>query len=157
MKKLCMAAVMFVSSTAWAVDADSIVGKWLTTDKDGNRDSVVEIVNDGGVYNGKVIWLRYDAYPEGDPKGMAGQPIVDRENPDEALRTRPIQGMTILKGLKYDDEEWTGGKIYAVREGKEYKAKVEMPDDNTLEVRGYIGTPFLGQTVEWTRSEVPPK
>lgn len=149
-----VALTMLFSSFALAAEPDAIVGTWLTTDNDGNRDSVVEIVNENGVYRGTVAWLRYDVYPEGD--AMAGQPVVDRENPDEALRKRPIMGITIVEGLKFDDDEWVGGTIYSAREGKTYKAKAELKDADTLKLRGYVGTPLLGKTVIWTRSSVPP-
>ncbi len=144
-----------VAAHATAAAPDAILGTWSTEDKDGNRDSIVEITKQGDLYVGTVVWVKYDVYPENDPKGMAGQPVVDRENPDPALRTRSIQGVEIVKGLRWTDGEWVDGEIYAPREGTTYSAKATLENPDTLSVRGYIGTPWLGQTVTWRRAGVP--
>jgi len=144
-----------VAVGATAADADAVLGTWATEDKDGNRDSIVAITKQGGAYVGTVVWLKNDVYPLKDPQGMAGQTVVDRENPDPALRKRPINGIQIVHGLRYEAGEWVDGKIYAPREGATYSAKATLEDPNTLNIRGYIGTPWLGQTVTWYRTEVP--
>lgn len=138
---------------ALAKSPGDIVGTWLTSDEDGNRDSIVEIFQNEGRYFGEVRWVRFQHYPEGDR--MAGHAIVDRENPDPALRSRSVLGLRILRDLQFDDDEWVDGRIYDVRKGKTYSAKVTLESADTLNVRGYIGSPFLGKTVKWTRAELP--
>ena len=138
-----------------AVEADAIVGTWRTEDRHGNRDSIVEIARSGERYAGSVVWVKYEVYPENDPKGWAGRPLVDRENPDPALRERPILGLRTLRGLRFEAGEWVDGEVYAPREGETYRAKAWLEDPDTLKIRGYLGTPFLGRTVTWRRAEVP--
>ena len=78
-----------------------------------------------------------------------------RENPDEALRDRPILGLQIMSDFEYDgNDKWKKGTIYAPDDGKTYKSKMSLSED-VLKVRGYIGISMLGRTEEWTR--VPPK
>ena len=46
---------------------------------------------------------------------------------------------------------WSGGTIYDPEEGKTYKCVMKLADENTLNVRGYIGVPAFGRTVTWLR------
>jgi uncharacterized protein (DUF2147 family) len=117
-----------------------IVGVW----KDGQGKGQVQIYKHNGKYYGKIIWLK-------NPKDVNGKPKVDRKNPDVTLRNKPVMGLVMLKDFKYDDEEWSGGRIYNPSDGKEYKAYMKLKDRNTLAVRGYIGISLLGKTDTWIR------
>ena len=57
----------------------------------------------------------------------------------------------MLKDFKYNDDEWSDGRIYNPSDGKEYKAYMKLKDKNTLSVRGYIGISLLGKTDTWIR------
>ena len=46
---------------------------------------------------------------------------------------------------------WSGGRIYNPEDGKTYKCKLTLKDDNTLTVRGYVGLTIFGKTQYWTR------
>ena len=149
---LLLALAPLIGSAAFAADPDAIVGRWHTEDQDGNRDSIVEITRSGESYVGRVVWLKYDVYPENDPRGWAGRPVVDRENPDPALRARSVLGVEVLTGLRFDGEGWSGGAIYTPRKGETYKARAWLEGAETLKIRGYFGTPWLGRTVTWRRA-----
>ena len=57
-----------------------------------------------------------------------------------------------MKGLKKSSPEaWSGGEILDPEEGEIYKVKINMVNDKTLEVRGYIDIPLLGRTQTWVR------
>jgi len=59
-----------------------------------------------------------------------------------------------LFGLKKDGDEYNGGKILDPGNGKLYSSKLTLADNNKkLNVRGYIGTPFLGRTQVWLREQ----
>jgi len=123
-------------------DSSAIVGVWLTAEGKAR----IQIEKSGDVYSGKIIWLKE---PDED-----GKPKVDKKNPDEHLRTRPIIGLEIVYGFRYDDDnEWTGGKVYDPESGNEYKAKMTLVDEKTLKLRGYILVPLLGRSEIWTREE----
>lgn len=156
MKRIILLIAVLVLSAIplMAGDGDAIVGDWLTAPGNEDGQARVQITEENGMYRGKIIWLEIPVYPEDDEQGMAGQDKVDRENPDESLRTRPIIGLEIMWDFTYaGDGKWKGGTIYAPDEGKTYKCKLTLQDDGTLKVRGYIGVSLLGRTEVWTRVE----
>src|SRR4051812_17708512 len=54
---------------------------------------------------GVISWLK-------NPNGKSGKPAVDANNPDPALQSRPILGMTFIRDFKRAEPgRWTGGKI----------------------------------------------
>jgi uncharacterized protein (DUF2147 family) len=128
--------------------ADAVIGVWTTE----GGESRVRIEREDGEYVGSIIWLKEPRYPEGEAE--AGKAKRDRHNPDEAKRERPIIGLKVLEGFRYDDGEWTGGTIYDPKNGKTYRCRIRM-EGEVLHVRGYIGTPLLGRTTEWKRYKEP--
>jgi uncharacterized protein (DUF2147 family) len=137
-----------LAAPALADDADAVLGSWLTAD----GKAKVEIVKEGDSYGGRIVWLKEPAYPADDDKGMAGQPKVDRENPDPALKTRPIIGLPLIQGFKYaGDQVWSEGHIYDPESGKLYSCKLTLMMDGSLKVRGYVGIALFGRTEIWTR------
>jgi uncharacterized protein (DUF2147 family) len=145
---LPLAITLILASTAAAQKPDAIVGKWLVEEK----DSQIEIYPCEGRFCGKIIWLKETNYPADDPKGMAGKPKVDRENPEASKRERPILGMNLVWGFTHSGENlWEGGFIYNPREGKTYKCKMTLENPDQLKVRGFIGISLIGKTNVWTR------
>ncbi|MBX7056909.1 MAG: DUF2147 domain-containing protein [Leptospirales bacterium] len=149
MRKLFILSALFLGfaalAPAYAQNADAVLGTWTT--QSGNAR--VQIYKCGSNYCGKIVWLREPNYPAGD--AMAGQPKVDRENPDQSKRTRPIMGLNLVWGFSYDDGEWSGGRIYNPEEGKTYSCTLTLESPNRLKVRGYIGVSLIGKTQYWTR------
>lgn len=141
--RMSLIAAVLAMPAAWA-QSTSPVGTWKTIDdKTGNPKALVRITEDGGVLTGKIEKLFRG--PEEDQNPMC----VKCEG---ARKDQPIIGMTILSGLKKDGNEWTGGEILDPAAGKTYRSKATLKNGgNTLEVRGYIGTPLLGRTQTWMR------
>jgi uncharacterized protein (DUF2147 family) len=122
---------------------DKVLGFWLV----GNGKAKVKIEKEGKKYFGKIIWLK-------NPSNDAGQPRVDKNNPDVSKRKNPILGITLLKDFVYDgDNEWVGGTIYDPENGKTYSCKITLKDQNTIEVRGYVGISMFGRTDVWKRQK----
>jgi uncharacterized protein (DUF2147 family) len=135
-------------SLSFAADEDKILGLWKTP---GN-DCKIEIFKGGIKYCGRIVWLKEPLYPADDVGGMAGRPVVDRENPNPNLRSRPLIGLQLIEGFTYIGKNvWGKGTIYDPDNGKTYKCKMILSDPNRLEVRGFIGIPLLGATSIWTR------
>ncbi len=146
---------VFLVAVAWipasADDGDAVLGVWATDPDNEDGQAHIEIYREGNTYAGKIIWLEEPLYPADDEEGMAGKEKVDRENPDEGLRDRPIQGLELMSGFVYSGGgKWKKGTIYAPDEGKTYKCKLALNDDGTLKVRGYIGISMLGRNELWT-------
>lgn len=115
-------------------DTDAILGRWMTADKSG----LVEIYRQQGRYAGKIV-------------GPTDAPRLDTKNPDPALRQRPLLGVVLLQGFRYDDGAWEDGTIYDPKGGKTYSCTLRLKSANALEVRGYVGVSLFGRTEVWTR------
>lgn len=137
----------------FAGEADAILGLWQTDPKAEGGPAHVEITRDGDTYSGRIVWLSEPEYPEEEGPEWAGKPKVDRENPDQALKTRPILGLEMVGGFHYEGKQkWSGGTIYDPNNGKTYRCWMKLKGDR-LKVRGYIGFSLLGRTTVWTRVE----
>jgi uncharacterized protein (DUF2147 family) len=133
--------VTLVSAGQAKENRDAIIGKWLSSDK----DAIIQIYERDSKYFGKIIWLK-------DPLNDNGKPQTDVNNPDPKLRNRQIMGLVILRDLVYDkDNLWSNGMIYDPDSGDDYNCKMSLKDNNTLELRGYVGFPLFGRTEVWTR------
>ncbi|MCF8468985.1 MAG: DUF2147 domain-containing protein [Sneathiella sp.] len=121
----------------------SPVGVWLHE----NKRIKLEIKPCGENLCGKLVWFRW-------PNDAEGLPLVDLKNPDPALRTRPLLGLTVLSGLhRADDGTWKDGEIYNPDDGKEYRVKLSVQEDGNLRARVYVFLSFFGETQIWTRAE----
>ncbi len=127
-------------------EADKIKGIWLT----GNGKAKVKIYDCDGKYCGKIVWLKNPYEDDGSEK-------LDKENPDDKLKKRPILGLHLLTDFEYDEDlEWEDGEIYDPESGKTYSCVINMDEENpnSLDVRGYIGFSLIGRTDVWTRSKL---
>ena len=80
---------------------------------------------------------------------------VDGNNPDTALRTRPLCGLPIGEGFRGSDpNKAEGGKLYDPKNGKTYKGTMTS-EGNSLLLRGYIGVSLFGRTAKWDRVTTP--
>jgi uncharacterized protein (DUF2147 family) len=137
-----LSAIILLAS-AKINNEDNVIGLWLV----GNGKARVKIEREGKKYFGKIVWLK-------NPNDVAGQPRVDKNNPDASKRKNPILGILLLKGFEYDgDNQWVDGTIYDPENGKTYSCKITLKDQSTLEVRGYIGISMFGRTDIWKRQK----
>lgn len=125
-------------------EADLVIGDWLVQDKKAK----VQIYKKGDRYFGKIVWLK-------EPNDEQGKPKLDKENPEEKLRSRPIIGMVMLRDFVYDEDlVWEDGEIYDPKNGKTYSCKMTLGEDGrTLDVRGYIGISLIGRSQTWSRAD----
>ena len=122
--------------------AASAVGEW-TTAGDKARVRIEPCAASPQELCGTITW---SYRPADAPPG----PLVDVNNDDPALRSRPIVGLPLLQGFKPDGADaWSGGTIYDPEGGKTYKSKLRLKDQDTLEVDGCVL--FFCQSQTWTR------
>jgi len=123
-------------------DPNAIIGTW----KNGEGTGMIKITRNGEKFQGQIVWLKEPNDPE------TGKPKLDKNHPDKVNHSRPVMGLTNMWGFKYSKEGvWDGGKIYAPKKGSTYDCTIKMKNENTLEVRGYIGISLIGRTDTWTR------
>ncbi|HMS78107.1 MAG TPA: DUF2147 domain-containing protein [Burkholderiaceae bacterium] len=136
-------AGLLAPAAASAQQLDSPVGLWKTIDDETKQaKALIRIVEQGGALIGrieKVLTDKADAVCDLCPDDRKG---------------KPVQGMTILTGLKKDGDEWTGGEILDPNNGKLYRAKAKLADGGRkLDVRGFIGIALVGRTQTWLREQ----
>lgn len=150
MRILLIALGMLVAMPAMQAqnggDADRLVGVW----EPSNGRARVKIDKIGNKYYGRIVWLLEPNDPE------TGEPKTDKNNPDESLRDTPLRGYRMLKDFVWDEEEdaWVDGTIYDPLNGSTYSCVIKMEDENTLEIRGYIGVQTFGRTDVWKRLKI---
>ena len=124
-----------------SVLAEEILGLWDA------GESHVEIYACGDRLCGRIAELD-------EPLDEDGNEKLDKNNPEPALQSRPLLGMDLIAGFaRAGKRKWEDGTIYDPRDGKTYKCVIKLQRDGTLKVRGYVGVPLLGKTVEWTPIE----
>ena len=132
--------MIFMLAPLAAVFAQDVVGKWKLED----GSAIVEVYQEGDVFNGKIVWLK-------NPTEADGSPAVDSNNPDAKHRSRQLIGLNMLSGLKQKGGEYSGGSIYDPGNGKTYNCSMKVEGD-TLKVRGSLDKRgLLGRTMDWFR------
>lgn len=142
---LCMLLSLQYALMAQTSDADRLLGVW----EPSNGKARVKIEKIGEKFYGKIVWLK----DPNDPN--TGQAKVDKNNPDQSLRTVPLKGYRLLKDFVYlGNGQWENGTIYDPENGSTYKCVIKMTHPNTLDIRGFIGVEALGRTDVWKRLEM---
>jgi len=144
---LAILALMTLPQSAFAQKADDIIGTWWTF-HDGKKSGQVEVFKKNGKYYGRVVWVADNKNPDG------SSPKLDYNNPEESLRKRVVDGLMVLKGLKWDsdDKEWEDGEIYDTKSGNTYDCYARLNEDGTLYFKGYLlGMRFIGRSTNWVR------
>lgn len=124
----------------------SPVGLWNTiSDRDGKPTAVVEIRQVGDELVGVVQSLLVAADPE---DSICGKCSGDRHG-------KRIVGMEILRHMRADGDQWSGGEILDPENGKTYRASMRLTEGGQkLVLRGYIGLPIFGRSQTWLRRTV---
>ena len=127
------------SAVVAVADPTDIAGTWLNGDGDG----LIGVDVSGTTLRATIL---------GSARDEPDRATTDVHNPDPALRDRPLVGLEIFSGFKYDgDGAWSGGFIYDPNSGNTYRCKITLLDPDTLKVRGFIGVALFGRTETWKR------
>ncbi len=120
-----------INSKVITEDSEKIVGIWFTDDK----TSKIQIYKNNNQYFGKIIWM---------------SSIESKEE----LKVKPKIGYQIFRKFTFEGKNvWSGGQVSDPRSGMTVSGKMTLKDENTLNVRGYVGTPMFGKTVILLRVE----
>ena len=144
---MTLATVILVLATHAAAQsstpASTPVGLWKTVNEKGEPEGLVRIVDVAGEFRGTVERVYSPPAPEANPRCVpcSGE-----------LKDKPVIGMQILSGLRWDGEQYSGGEILDPNNGRSYRCLMRLVDGGRkLEVRGYIGISLLGRTQVWLR------
>jgi len=139
-----VAAVLLAPILALAqVAGESPVGLWRTIDdQTGKPRALVRLFEQDGRIFGRIE--RALAPDE------STSPVCDLCTDER--RGQPKIGLIIIRNMQRDGEVWSGGDILDPDNGKVYRCRLRVVDDNrSLEVRGFIGFSLLGRTQMWER------
>lgn len=149
-KVMAIIAIFMMSCGAASAQnaADKILGIYRVVGDASKEVVKVKISKKGESYQAQIIWMEK-------PLTESGEIKRDRYNPDPALRSVRGDQIVLAWGLKYDskENEWSGGKIYDPDSGKTYKTVFKFDSPTNLKVRGYIGMPAFGRTMNWKKIE----
>ncbi|KZS41986.1 hypothetical protein AWE51_00670 [Aquimarina aggregata] len=137
--KTLFTLLLLISSIASA--QQEIVGEWKTIDDTtGKPKSIVEIYKEGDKFYGKIKRI----LKEEDRSKLCIECNGEEHN-------QPIEGMVIINELEKDGNEYEDGTILDPENGKVYRCKIWVDEDNpkVLNVRGYIA--FLYRTQKWLK------
>lgn len=145
---LAVLAATVGSARAEEAPSGSLLGLWLT--QDGDAHIRLERCSDG--LCGSIVWMK-------EPLDETGAERRDAENPDPALRDRPVQGLTILRIGDAPDARgvYGEGRIYDPKSGRTYRCTLRHDGEGALKLRGYLGISLLGRTSRWVRLEADPE
>jgi uncharacterized protein (DUF2147 family) len=127
--KLGIATLFAVFFSSAAMAGESARGIWRL---DSGRVTV-RIAPCGDSLCGAIVGLAK-------PLTKGGHPKVDDENPNPALRHRPLMGLTVLANMKPMGENSWRGIIYNADDGRTYSSYMKISGTN-MKVKGCIG-PF---------------
>lgn len=146
-----IAAALALLAAPASAQPSGVMGMWLSA-------SGVAQVRIGpcpdpasGPLCGVVVALINLKGPDG--KVVAPEAVTDHRNENAALRSRKMIGVPLFWGFKAtsDPSTFEGGQIYNAENGKTYSANISLQPDGKLRLRGYVGSPLLGETQLWTR------
>lgn len=134
---------LFFGSNSFA----QITGRWTSIDDNsGQPRSVIEIMEKGSKFFGKVVKIH--SKPNEDP-----DPVCDKCDEADPRFKKKVIGMEILQDLSKSGDEFSGGQILDPENGKVYRCKLWV-EDGALKVRGYWGPFYRTQT--WKREATQP-
>jgi uncharacterized protein (DUF2147 family) len=129
----------FGRAPALAQLREAALGVWM--DEDG--EAWIEVAPCQDKLCGRIVWLK-------EPLDENGQPQTDKNNPDPALQSRPILGLTIMAGLQPNAERsYLEGQVYNAENGKIYEVYL-TPKGSTMDVEGCL-MKYICLSQTWTR------
>ena len=133
---------LVISIFAFAQNNTDLLGEWYSS----KEDIVITIFEVNETISAKITWMK-------SPNNEEGIPNTDFLNPDESLRDRSRIGALMMYDLTYiAGNIWDNGSLYIPKTGKIYSGMMRLKNENTLNVRGYVGFSFFERySSTWTR------
>lgn len=139
-KTISLLSFLLITTLSFAQDITQ--GTWFNDEKTAK----IQFFKQGDKTSGKIIWLK-------DPNEN-GKPKVDKLNPNDKLKTRPILGLVNLTNfVSAGKNVWEDGQIYDPKSGKTYSSKITMVSPTRLDIRGFIGISLIGKTAVFTKAD----
>lgn len=131
LKRSMLALPLLALALATTTHASSPSGIWSMS----NGKVTVKVSGCGSNLCARIVGLKEPI------SKIDGKPKVDRENPDPALRKRPLIGLSILIGMKPSGDGLWKGAIYNPDDGRTYSATVSH-QGGAMKVKGCVASVF---------------
>ena len=139
-----LAATLLVATAGSTAASSTPVGLWRTIDPETRTaESLVRIVETPAGLTGRIERVLDPAKATARCEACPG-----------SRRDQPVQGMTIIEGVRRDADgrHWGGGTVLDPKNGKVYRVRLTpVESGRQLEVRGMLG-PFH-RDQRWERVE----
>lgn len=127
-----MIVVAAVLSGLSAMERPALAGEHATgVWRMANGKVTVRVSRCGANLCGTVVALKK-------PRDDKGRLRRDKENPNPALRHRPVIGLTILSNMKAGGDGYWTGTIYNPDDGNTYRSEMKLQTANTMKVDGCV-------------------
>jgi uncharacterized protein (DUF2147 family) len=126
---LCVFAVALPAFVGAATAHADPRGLWLA--QDGAK---VRVAACGKAICGKIAVAKSPTNPE------TGQPWTDKDNPNPALRERPVVGIEVFINMMPDGPGKWSGELYNINGGQTLPGHLYDIDAKTLKVEGCAGS-----------------
>ena len=137
-------ASMLVATVAASLAQIALMpdGTWLTAD----NTAKIRFESCAGAACGRLVWLRDPR----DPK--TGEAILDRNNPDPALRTRRLLGIPLITNIRpLAQGEWSA-RAYNAEDAGIYDITLKLVASDRLALKGCGLVGLICKTELWTKS-----
>jgi uncharacterized protein (DUF2147 family) len=135
-------ALLIAAAAAAAQTSTRLEGTWLTAD----GTAKIRFETGSAALCGRIVWLR-DPY---DPQ--TGKEVVDKNNPDPALRTRRLLGIPLITDITpVRPGEWRAN-AYNAEDSETYEITLKLTAPNQLALRGCGLAGLICKTEYWIRS-----
>ena len=142
MKKILSIVALLMLAIVANGQVNQLLGDWKTVDdRTGEQRSIVTIYKGSdGLYYGKISKLLMYQNMELKCDACEGED-----------KNAPIEGLVIIRGMKAEDGQLSGGRVLDPESGKFYYGKIYLKDGK-LVLRGSIDKRgFLGRNQTWIR------
>jgi uncharacterized protein (DUF2147 family) len=119
-----------------------VTGVWI----DHTGRGAIEITRCGTAICGNIVWLEQ-------PNASNGRPLTDGNNPNAALKNRPICGLQVIGDARpKGNGSFVDGWIYNPEDGGRFSLDVTPLAPDRLQIHGFLGVRFLGEKHQWRRA-----
>ena len=130
--------ILLLGRSALAADVE---GMWKTSSLDKeNPQAIIKLFVDHGILYGEVVEIL-----DSKRQGLTCTRCLANK------KDQPLVGMVVLWKYKLKDDVWDLGRLLNPADGKIYASRIRMISQDTLEIVGYKGLEFFGETYTWTR------
>ncbi len=141
---VAFAIVSALSQSSALAQEAPVAGLWKNIDdRSGKPRGLIRIVEVDGELVGRIEQV----FPE---PGEDPSPSCARCS--GTLKDQPLVGLPILRGFRRDGAGYGDGTILDPENGQTYRCRIALAEGGRkLDVRGYIGVPWLGRSQVWLR------